>query len=70
MYLLADAAKRIRREMPTGRIALLFGSEKFARLQALKDVWDPHNVFRHNQNIPPSRVQAAAPTATDPATPG
>ena len=31
-----------------------FGPEKYARLQALKDRWDPDNLFRHNQNIPPS----------------
>jgi len=29
LYLLAAAAKRIRREMPLGKVALLFGSEKF-----------------------------------------
>ena len=37
-----------------GRIEAAFGPEKFARLQALKDVWDPQNLFRINQNIPPS----------------
>ena len=31
-----------------------FGPEKYARLQALKKVWDPTNLFRHNQNIPPA----------------
>ncbi len=36
------------------RVKSAFGPEKFARLQALKDEWDPTNVFRHNQNIPPS----------------
>jgi FAD/FMN-containing dehydrogenase len=52
------------------RIEAAFGPEKFARLQALKDLWDPQNVFRHNQNIPPSRVQATAPTAVAPPTTG
>ena len=37
-----------------GRVEAAFGPEKFARLQALKDEWDPTNLFRHNQNIPPS----------------
>lgn len=31
-----------------------YGEEKFRRLVALKDEWDPHNVFRSNHNIPPS----------------
>ena len=36
------------------RIAASFGPEKFARLQRIKAQWDPDNVFRHNQNIPPA----------------
>jgi hypothetical protein len=36
------------------RIEASFGPEKFARLQQLKAQWDPTNVFRHNQNIPPA----------------
>jgi FAD/FMN-containing dehydrogenase len=36
------------------RVESGFGPEKFARLQALKDEWDPENLFRHNQNIPPT----------------
>jgi FAD/FMN-containing dehydrogenase len=36
------------------RVEAAFGPDKFARLQALKDKWDPENLFRHNQNIPPS----------------
>ena len=36
------------------RIEASFGPQKFARLQQLKGKWDPTNVFRHNQNIPPA----------------
>jgi FAD/FMN-containing dehydrogenase len=43
-----------------GRVEAAFGPEKFARLQALKDKWDPTNLFRHNQNIPPSAETLAA----------
>jgi FAD/FMN-containing dehydrogenase len=40
-----------------GRVEAAFGPEKFARLQQVKDAWDPTNLFRHNQNIPPSGAQ-------------
>jgi FAD/FMN-containing dehydrogenase len=32
-----------------------YGAEKYARLVALKDKYDPENLFRINQNIAPSR---------------
>jgi FAD/FMN-containing dehydrogenase len=38
-----------------GRVEAAFGPEKFAKLQVLKAKWDPTNLFRHNQNIPPAR---------------
>ena len=38
------------------RVRQAYGEEKFRRLVELKDRYDPHNVFRNNQNIPPSRV--------------
>jgi FAD/FMN-containing dehydrogenase len=37
-----------------GRVESAYGPEKFSRLQQLKRIWDPENVFRHNQNIPPA----------------
>ncbi|MFA5885852.1 MAG: FAD-binding oxidoreductase [Acidimicrobiia bacterium] len=36
------------------RVKAGFGAEKYARLQAIKDAWDPENLFRQNQNIPPT----------------
>ncbi len=36
------------------RVEASFGAEKYARLRALKAKWDPTNLFRHNQNIPPA----------------
>jgi FAD/FMN-containing dehydrogenase len=35
------------------RVEAAFGPQKYARLQAIKRQWDPHNLFRHNQNIEP-----------------
>jgi FAD/FMN-containing dehydrogenase len=36
------------------RLRASYGEDKFARLVALKDAYDPDNVFALNQNIPPS----------------
>jgi FAD/FMN-containing dehydrogenase len=36
------------------RVRSSFGPEKYARLVALKDKYDPANMFRLNQNIAPS----------------
>ena len=38
------------------RVRAAYGEAKFARLQALKDEYDPTNLFHRNQNIPPSGV--------------
>jgi FAD/FMN-containing dehydrogenase len=36
------------------RVQAAFGAEKYQRLVALKDRWDPRNLFVRNQNIKPS----------------
>ena len=36
------------------RVESGFGAEKYSRLRSLKAKWDPTNLFRHNQNIPPA----------------
>ena len=36
------------------RIKASYGSDTYDRMRSLKRTWDPDNVFRHNQNIPPA----------------
>ena len=38
---------------PIDRVRAAFGDQAFERLQALKRRYDPDNVLRRNQNIPP-----------------
>jgi FAD/FMN-containing dehydrogenase len=42
------------------RVRDFYGEEKYERLMALKDTYDPDNLFRLNQNIKPS-TQAGEP---------
>jgi FAD/FMN-containing dehydrogenase len=42
------------------RVRSFYGAETYERLVAVKDRWDPHNVFCHNQNIRPSALSVAA----------
>ena len=39
---------------PQDRVSASFGAEAFERLRSLKRRYDPGNVLRRNQNIPPS----------------
>jgi FAD/FMN-containing dehydrogenase len=45
------------------RVRAGYGAEKYAKLVALKDKWDPENFFRVNQNIKPSRESGVAAPA-------
>jgi FAD/FMN-containing dehydrogenase len=36
------------------RVRATYGEDKYARLVALKDKYDPENLFRLNQNVKPS----------------
>jgi FAD/FMN-containing dehydrogenase len=42
----------------SARLRASYGEEKFERLVALKDKYDPDNIFALNQNIPPSVTPA------------
>ena len=42
------------------RVRDAFGADKYARLVALKNTYDPINLFRLNQNIEPSHATTAA----------
>ena len=48
-------------EDPSGdRVRAAYTPEDWERLVALKDEHDPHNLFRFNRNIPPSREKGQA----------
>lgn len=41
----------------TARLRASYGDDKFRRLVALKDEYDPDNIFSLNHNIPPSATR-------------
>ena len=46
------------------RISQAYGARRYERLKALKRIYDPTNLFRLNQNIPPERgVRLLSPPA-------
>ena len=46
-------ANYMQADEPLERVRAAFGPDNFARLQALKSRYDPDNLLRRNQNIPP-----------------
>jgi FAD/FMN-containing dehydrogenase len=50
----AEYVNYMAEDAPTDRLRAVYGDAKFARLQALKAIYDPDNIFRFNQNITPA----------------
>jgi hypothetical protein len=48
---------------PEDRVRDAYGAAKYERLVAVKDRYDPTNLFRLNQNIKPSRATGHAALA-------
>ncbi len=52
-------ANYMQADEPIERIRAAFGEAAFERLRALKTTYDPANVLRRNQNVPPLSASAA-----------
>jgi FAD/FMN-containing dehydrogenase len=57
-------ANYMQADEPLDRVRAAFGEESFERLQALKHRYDPGNVLRRNQNIPPAEIALQGSDAT------
>jgi Berberine and berberine like len=55
-WTMAGMALNFFTDVDDDRVRSAFGEEKYRRLVALKDRYDPDNVFCRNQNVRPSRV--------------
>jgi FAD/FMN-containing dehydrogenase len=53
-WTMAGMALNFFSEVDDDRVRSAFGEEKYRRLVALKDRYDPDNVFHRNQNVRPS----------------
>jgi FAD/FMN-containing dehydrogenase len=49
-------ANYMQADEPLERVRAAFGPDSFDRLRALKTRYDPGNVLRRNQNIPPAHL--------------
>jgi FAD/FMN-containing dehydrogenase len=57
-FKIAGAPMTFRADTGDAYVRATYGEEKYARLVALKDKYDPENLFRLNQNIKPSAALA------------
>ena len=57
-FKIAGAPLTFRADTGDEHVRRAFGEEKHARLVALKDTYDPENLFRLNQNIKPSAARS------------
>jgi hypothetical protein len=55
-FRVAGAPLTFRADTGDEHVRRTYGEAKYARLVALKDKYDPENLFRLNQNIKPSRA--------------
>jgi FAD/FMN-containing dehydrogenase len=57
-------ANYMQADEPLDRVRAAFDDQSFERLQALKRRYDPGNLLRRNQNIPPAEIELQGSDAT------